>query len=69
MIVDKRERHTRMRAARNAAVCAAVMYLCAMVSDTIVMRASGSALLQGEDRNLAISHSDTQIGANQYYTC
>ena len=39
-----------MRAARNAAISAAVMYLCAMVSDTIVMRASGSTLLQGEGR-------------------
>ena len=38
-----------MAAARNAAVCAAVMYMCAMVSDTIVMSAGGSALLQGQD--------------------
>jgi hypothetical protein len=41
-------RHTRMRAARKAAVWAVAMYLCAMVSDTIVMSSGGSALLQGK---------------------
>ncbi len=42
-------RHDRMRAVRKAAACAVVMYLCALVSDTVVMRASGSTLLQGDN--------------------